>query len=158
MKGFFIFILIAATAYYAYENHSPFQTKITDPYYLEIRVKVIDTSFQIVGYGEMNSLTDCEVRGLLMWKEKFKNIGTVKITKNCTKEIPKKYKLLFENKPFRASYIAFDKGTISERNGRFVFYGIPSSLIKEECSKIINKISNDRKYEGKIYCIKGNVG
>lgn len=156
MKQLIYIILFAGLAYYIYQNHLPFQTKVTDPYYLEIRIHFPNTDVKIVGFGKTNSLADCEARGLLIWKKTFEGMGEVSKKSSCKKEISKKYMKLFQNKQISATYIVFEKGNDRERDGRFVIYGVPSSQVQKECSKII---SNAKKsYKGNIKCIQGKVG
>ena len=158
MKNFLSLIIFVAIGYYIYEYHTPYGNQVIDPYYLEIRIKIPNSSIEMVGFGEMNSLTDCETRGQKNWEQKFKGIGKVSAKKQCKKDVPRKYLRMFENKVMNATYIAFDKGNKYERNGRFLFYGLPSSQVQEACSMLIGKIRTDKQYKGKIFCIQGNVG
>lgn len=156
MFKFLLYVLVIGAGYYIYTNHSPFQTEVTDPYYLELRIKDPDTSVKLVGFGKMNSLADCEARGLLFWKETFRTTGQIKKTSECKKEIAKKFMKLFHNKQMNATYLVFDKGNKRERDGRFLLYGVPSSHVKKWCDKFIKTIKTD--YTGTISCIQGKVG
>ncbi|MEJ2692679.1 MAG: hypothetical protein P8166_06350 [Candidatus Thiodiazotropha sp.] len=106
--------------------------------------------------GKMNSYEDCKVRSLLVWKNSLEQIGEVSLKSECKKELAKKYLKLFDNMQTTATYVVFDKGNDEERDGRFLFYGLPSSLVYEHCETIAKKITGS--YTGKVYCIKGSVG
>ncbi len=156
MVKFLTFIVAIAAGYYIYAYHSPFQTEVTDPYYLAVRINDPDTGVKFVGFGKMNSLADCEARGLLVWKKTFSRVGTIKRKSECKKEISKKFMKLFQNKQMNATYIVFDKGNKRERDGRFLVYGVPSSHVKKWCDKFIKNTKTD--YQGTISCIQGKVG
>lgn len=156
MKGLLIVAALLGLGYYVIAFHSPFQTVVTDPYYAEIRVSLRDHNVQMVGITRMNSYEDCQARSLLVWAHSLKHMGEVKLNSDCKKAIPNKYSKLFENKQASASYIAFDKGQDGERDGRFLIYGVPSSLVFKECEKITRQAK--QVYTGSVYCIQGSVG
>ncbi len=157
MKNLLFMISLIGASYYVYTHHSPFQTEATDPYFVEIRVSVDNTNVTLVGFGKMLSYEDCLARSAIVWRNVFKRTGKLNlINTQCSKTLSKKYQKLFDNKPITASYIAFDKDNGRERDGRFVFYGIPSSYIIKECNKIIAQARNN--YHGKIFCVKGSIG
>ena len=156
MKILIVIALIAGGLYFVITKHSPFQTELTEPYFVEIRVKDKTTGVELVGFGKMLSYEDCMGRAAIFWANAFKEIGKAEASASCNKELPKRYEPLFNNQQFRASYLVFEKGTESERDGRFVIYGVPSSIVSKECSKIINKIK--QTYQGKVFCVQGSVG
>lgn len=156
MKNVVILILLFGAGYYFYTNHSPFQTDVTDPYFVEIRINDLQSDLQIVGFGKMNSYADCQGRAAIIWAKAFEKVGKVSIDTACNKQISKKYQRLFENQPIQATYIVFDKGTDRERDGRFVIYGVASSHVAQQCSIITRKVR--QSYNGKIYCVQGTVG
>ena len=157
MKIIILIIALSAGAYYVLANHSPFQLTETDPYFGEVRVNVPDTSVQLVGFGKMFSREDCLARSAIVWADVFKETGKLDLVKSeCSKSLSPRYNKLFENKPFHATYIVFEKGNRSERDGRFVIFGVPSSVVAKECGKII--ASAKQRYTGKVYCVKGTVG
>lgn len=157
MKVILIIIALCAAAYYLLANHSPFQVVETDPHYAEIRVNVPGTSVQLVGFGKMFSREDCQLRSAAIWADVFRRTGKLDLVKSdCSKELAPRYRSLFENKPFHATYLVFEKGNNSERDGRFIIFGVPSSVVANECSKIIN--SAKTRYSGKVYCVQGTVG
>ncbi|NJD07480.1 MAG: hypothetical protein FIA97_13420 [Methylococcaceae bacterium] len=155
MKHLILLTLIAG-AYFLYTRHSPFQTEVTDPYFAEVRITLGDTGVSLVGYGKMNSLEDCQARAALVWVETFKEIGETQAETDCSRELPERYRRVFDNQSISATYLSFDKGSDRERDGRFVIYGIPSSIVAGECSKLIERAR--RTYTGKIYCVQGTVG
>lgn len=159
MKVFLVIAALLGLAYYIIGYHSPFQRTVTDPHYVEIRIDVAlpRTSVQLVGIGKMNSYEDCQARALLFWADNLAHLGRAKIDTECKKDLSNKYLKLFDNEQTTATYIAFDKGNDGERDGRFIIYGVPSSLAHEYCEKLI-KESEDTNYSGKIYCVKGSVG
>jgi len=156
MKYLLILIILAGSIQYVFSNHSPFQETMTEPYFVEIRVNYTDNDISLVGFGEMLSHEDCLGRAAIFWASVFERIGEVEGNATCSKELPKRYQALFDNQQFPATYIAFDKGTNRERNGRFIIYGVPSSYVTKECSTIISKAK--QKYKGDIYCIQGSIG
>jgi len=157
MKKLLIAALSIYAIYYIYTNHSPFQTKITDPYFVEIRISVNNTNVELVGFGKMFSHADCLARSAKVWSNAFKHTGKLNITNlECSKTIPSRREKLFDNKAISASYLALDRGNNRERDGRFIFYGVPSSHVIKECNKII--ASAKRNYKGNVYCVKGKIG
>ncbi len=156
MKIILFLILLFAAGSYVYSNHSPFQTEVTDPYFVKITVKDVNTGLKMVGFGKMNSYEDCQARSALVWAKTFANIGTLTTDTTCSKELPARYQPIFENKTFHATYIAFDKGSNRERDARMVIYGVGSSKVAEHCSTITQKVR--QSYKGKIYCIQGTIG
>ena len=155
MKYLIIFSLIGFS-YYLYTHHSALQSTGTDPYFAEIRIENTHSDLSPVGFGRMNSLEDCQARSAMIWGKTFENIGETRVDTSCKKELSEKCQRIFENQTISATYVVFDKATESERDGRFVIYGIPSSVVSQECSKIIERAR--QSYTGKIYCIQGSVG
>lgn len=156
MKGILTVLALTALGYYLYHNHSPFQTTVTDPYYAEIRINIRASNVQLVGFGKMNSLADCTARAALVWANSLQSLGEVEVKSDCKKEIGARYRRLFENEKVAASYIALDRGNDHERDGRFIFYGIPSSVVSRECDAITRQIG--KGYQGKVFCVQGSVG
>ena len=151
-----VVLALFGMALYVINNHSPFQTKVTDPYYVEIRIDFNHSDVQLVGVSKMNSFEDCQARALIVWVKNLDELGRVKVASKCSKELPHKYMKLFENKASTATYVAFDKGGDGERDGRFLIYGIPSSHVYRECEKITAKAKQN--FSGKVYCVQGTVG
>ncbi len=156
MKLTLIIICLFAFAFYLVKYHSPFQTTVTDPYYVEIRIDIHESNVQLVGFGKMNSYEDCQGRSLLFWMNILKDLGKVNVATQCKKEISAKYQKLFANEKMTATYVVYDRGTDGERDGRFLFYGIPSSQVFGKCEEITQKAK--QHYSGKVYCIQGTVG
>lgn len=156
MKYIIAIIILAGAAHYIYKNHSPFQTTMTEPYFIEIRVKDNKHDVQLVGFGKMLSHEDCLGRAAIFWSSVFDHIGEVEADSSCDKKLPVRYEPLFLNQQFNATYIVFEKGTDGERDGRFVIYGVPSSYVAKECDRITQKAK--QKYKGKIYCVQGSIG
>jgi len=157
MKNLVFILALISISYYVYNNHSPFQTQESDPYFIEIRVNMNDSNVKLVGFGKMLSHEDCLARSAIVWGNVFKQTGKLNLVDTqCSKTLSNKYKKLFNNKPITASYLAFDRGNGGERDGRFVFYGIPSSYVAKECNNIIAQAR--KNYRGKIFCVKGSIG
>lgn len=160
MKTFILLLILSGASYYVITHHSPFQTEVTDPYYVEIRIDVPlqTTSLQMVGVGKMYSLQDCQARSLVVWANMLKHLGEVSVDTQCKKTLAKRYLKLFDNKQVSATYIVYDKGRDEERDGRFLIYGAPSSMAYDACKKVADKTKKKGVYTGEIYCIKGSVG
>ncbi|WP_126455722.1 hypothetical protein [Sulfuriflexus mobilis] len=157
MKSLLLVIALIGGGYYIYNNHSPFQTEVTDPHFIEIRVAVDNTNIKLVGFGKMFSQEDCLARSAKIWVNVFKEAGKLNLVDtNCSKTLPGRYEKLFDNKPIAASYLVFEKGNNRERDGRFIFYGIPSSYVAKECDKLIARAK--KNYRGKVYCVQGTIG
>lgn len=157
MKNLLLAIALIGGAYYTYTHHSPFQTEVTDPHFIEIRVAVNNTNIQLLGFGKMFSQEDCLARSARVWVDVFKEAGEINLVNTkCSKTLPARYAKLFDNKPITASYLVFEKGNNSERDGRFIFYGIPSSHVVKECNKIIAQAK--KNYRGNVYCVQGTIG
>ena len=149
-------LAVVALLFYLYTSYGPLQDAVTDPYFCELRVKDPDSGVSLVGFGEMNSLADCETRSARFWAETLKFVGETEVSTTCKKDIPAKYQRVFANERISATYMALEKGQRGERNARLVFYGVPSSVVAQECPKLIERIR--RSYKGKIYCVQGSVG
>lgn len=156
MKFILIVIILAGALQFIFSNHSPFQTTMTEPYFVEMRVNDNEHDIQLVGFGKMLSHEDCLGRAAIFWASVFEHVGETEANATCDKSLPKRYQPLFENQQFTATYIVFDKGSAGERDGRFIIYGVPSSYVAKECSKIISKAK--QKYKGEIYCVQGSIG
>jgi len=156
MKLAIALLALAGLVYYVINYHSPFQTKVTDPYYVEVRIDINQSDVQLVGIGKMNSYEDCQARAFIVWAKSLDKVGRVKVASTCKRELPKKYTKLFDNQAATATYVAFDRGRDEERDGRFLIYGIPSSHVYKECEKITKEAK--QTYSGKIYCVQGTVG
>ena len=159
MKNIVFVLALIGASYYVYTNHSPFQTEATDPHFIEVRYRIDNTNIKLVGYGKMLSKGDCLTRSALFWHDVFKHAGKVDIADaetECNRSMPKRYRKLFEDKPITASYLVMNKGSNRERDARFIFYGVPSSLVIKECDKIIQTVK--KNYRGKVRCVKGTIG
>ncbi len=156
MKALLIIAVLLGLGYYIVNYHSPFQTQVTDPYYSEIRVKLREHDVEMVGIGKMNSFEDCQARSLIVWANTLEHLGEVSFNSQCKKTLPNRFLKLFDNEPTSASYIVLDKGRGEERDGRFLFYGIPASQVYDACEEITKEIK--QSYSGEVYCIKGRVG
>jgi hypothetical protein len=161
VKEILVVLLVVGLAYYVVTNHSIFQGPI-DPYFVKIQIHIPTpnaSTVKIVGIGKMHSLKDCQARSKAIWNRVFDDMGKVKIDTECKKEIANKYLKLFEGEQSTATYIAYDKGESSEdRDGRFVIYGVPSTMVYKACDQIIKNAKKEENYSGKIYCVKGSVG
>jgi hypothetical protein len=160
VKVLIVVLFLLGASYYVISHHSPFQTEVTDPYYVEIRidVPVRATQLQFVGVGRMNSLADCQARSMIVWANMLEHMGEVSVDTECKKKVAQKYMKLFDNKQATATYLAYDKGEGGERDGRFLIYGAPSSMAYEACKQYVEKATRQTSYSGQIYCIKGSVG
>jgi hypothetical protein len=156
VKLLFAIAGLLGLGYYIYHNHSPFQTEVTDPHYVEIRLNYQAQDVQLVGVGKMNSYEDCTARALIVWASSLEHMGNIRVNSECKKDLPQKYLKLFDNKKTHATYVAFDKGEGGERDGRFLIYGVPASHVYKSCEEITKKAKE--KYSGEVYCIQGTVG
>jgi len=160
VKVILAIIALVGLVYYVIAYHSPFQTEVTDPYFVEIRINVPARSEQLnlVGIGRMNSLEDCQIRSMVYWSSMLDQLGKVKVSTECKQELPAKFLKLFENQQATATYVAFDKGNGGERDGRFLIYGASSTMVYDACQKFVEQATDTGKYQGRIYCVKGSVG
>jgi hypothetical protein len=160
VKVLILVLALLGLGYYVITNHSPFQTEVTDPYYVEIRIDVPleRTNLQVVGIGKMYSLQDCQARSIIFWADMLEHLGKVSVAAECKKAVAKKFLKLFDNKQATATYIAYDKGQDGERDARFLIYGASSSMAYDACKSIVEKAKNETPYSGEIYCVKGSVG
>jgi len=159
MKNLVFVLALISASYYVYTNHSPFQTEETDPHFIEVRYSIENTNVKLVGFGKMLSKGDCLARSAIFWRNVFKHAGKVDIADTeteCTKSMPKRYRKLFKNKPVTACYLVLNKGSNRERDARFIFFGVPSSVVIKECDKIIQIVR--KNYRGEVYCVKGTIG
>ncbi len=161
MKELLVILLMVGLAYYAVIHSPYFKDQVIDPYYVEIRIHIptkLSQEVNLVGIGKMNSLKDCQEQTKIFWEKVFKNSGKVKVNTECKKEIAQKYQKLFKNEQTAATYMVYEKGDENDRDGRFIFYGLPSSLVYGACEKLIKDTKEKGSYSGNIYCIKGSVG
>ncbi|MEJ2395949.1 MAG: hypothetical protein P8Z77_14550 [Candidatus Thiodiazotropha sp.] len=83
VKVLLIIAALLGLGYYIINYHSPFQTEVTEPYYVEIRVNYPEHDVQMVGVGKMNSYEDCKVRSAIVWAKSLEHLGEVKIGQLC---------------------------------------------------------------------------
>jgi hypothetical protein len=155
MMKFIVILAIAGGAgYYFYQNRVP--SEPIDPIFAEIRLRH-ESGVELVGIAKMISPEDCEQRSEMFWKNVFKDGAQFDwVSGHCTREISERHLAMFSNNTIHATYIAMDKGTPAERDGRFVIYGVPSSDAASVCPALIKKLHE--KYTGKIRCVQGTVG
>lgn len=156
MKYLLLVIALLGIVFFVINSQSSFMAGAEDPYYIEMRLDIEKSDVQLVGFGKMISFEDCKRHAFTLWMKSLEALGKASFSSECKKELPAKYLKLFENKQANASYVAFDKGSDDERDGRFLIYGVPSSLVFQECETITREVA--RNYSGEVYCIKGGVG
>lgn len=157
MRGFFVLMAILGGTYYFLTSQNFFLSGEGTPHYAEFRIRLHANNIELVGFGKMTSLQDCLAHNAGVWSSAFSNSAEVKaVNTDCNKSLPKRYEKLFRNEPIQATYLVFERGSEEERDGRFIIYGIPSSLVMQECGRIISGIK--RRYHGKVYCVEGKVG
>ncbi len=159
MKNLIIVILFGIAAYYGwnhFSNATATAEAITNPVYVEFRVEY-PNDIELVGFGRMDSLEDCELRAAIFWSNVFVAGDKVKMSSaKCGVKLSPRYQALFDNKVSTATYIAFDRGNSGERDGRFIIYGVPSSQVMSECPAIIEKFKQN--FTGEVKCIQGKIG
>jgi hypothetical protein len=127
-----------------------------NPVYAEFRVKYPD-DIELVGLGRMDSLEDCETRADMFWRGVLASGAQAEMSSvKCVTQLPTRFQALFENKTAYATYIAMDRGNSGERDGRFLFYGVPSSEVMKHCPALIDSIK--KRFSGEVKCIQGSVG
>lgn len=160
MKKLFILIVLGLGTYAAWKHFgggNPAASSIpANPVYAEFRVKFPD-DIELAGFGRMDSLEDCETRADRFWRDVLASGAQVEMTSvKCGSQLPARFQALFENKTAYATYIAMDRGNSSERDGRFLIYGVPSSEVMKHCPAFIDSIK--QRFSGEVRCIQGSVG
>lgn len=154
MKAILFLIVAGAAGYWAWNQYVERGPK--NPVYAEFRVKY-SNGVELVGIGKMDSSSDCERRAEEVWRRTLATDANAQISPiRCDIQLPTRFEGLFSNKTTHATYLAMDRGDSSERDGRFIIYGVPSSEVVKVCPAIIEQIK--RNYRGKIECIPGSVG
>lgn len=159
MKKLIILLILGFAVYSGWKHFSntgASNSAVTNPVYVEFRVKYPD-DLELVGFGRMDSLEDCETRADLFWRGVLASGAQTQMsTVKCGAQLPARYLALFENKTANATYIAIDRGNEDERDGRFIIYGAPSSEVMKVCPTLIDAIK--KNFSGEVKCIQGSVG
>ncbi|RCU50462.1 hypothetical protein DU002_08545 [Corallincola holothuriorum] len=157
MKQLLILIALIGAGFFGYQKLEVQQNQVSDPYYVELRISFPFESTNLVGFGLMHSLQECQERSGGIWRDILSGeAGSVEVAMKCKKQIPEKYNKLFNNEQFSATYLSMEPGNEHERSARFVIYGVSSSVMKEACIELINHYK--KQYQGKVQCITGTVG
>lgn len=155
MKKLFLFIVVAIAAWWGWRYYD--EHRITDPVYVEIRVKDTRSSVELVGVGRMNSPRDCERRANNIWRKVLaSDDDTKQVTVACLNNIAPHFEKMFTNQPSHATYLALDRGNRGERDARLVIYGAPASEVGKVCPTLVQQMK--RNYSGQVQCILGTVG
>lgn len=156
MKQLLILLALLTVGYLGYGKFHQSRQIATDPYYVEIRISIPFESINLVGFGLMHSLQECQAESRIFWQRSLDGMGDLEIATDCKKELPERYQKLFANQQFSATYLSLDSFDQRERDARLVIYGIPASLLAKECDKLISQMK--RNYHGTVQCIAGSVG
>jgi hypothetical protein len=156
VKKGILFVVIIAIAVYVYKILDDNPSVITNPVYLEsrVRIDIPDTSraLDVVFIGEMASRDDCAKRKDYYLDNLLENCRycAIKVTE-CKLDIHSRYKTLFSDRKTHTTYLSLTKGSRFERNGRIVVW----SLTDEEANFLCNgmKAEIDKKYTGTVKCI-----
>ena len=153
MSKLFIAILLAGAAYWVLAHYDGFGR----PVYAEFRVKQAETGIELVGLGMIPSESECRVRSDRFWDHIFSSAQHFEIVSaQCLAEVPSRYRDLLAKVPYHATYLSFEKGSIGERDGRFIIYGVPSSEVARVCPELIQRIK--QTYSGTVECVRGTIG
>ena len=160
MKRLIILVVIGFGIYAGWKHfnggNSALSSAPANPVYAEFRVKFPD-DVELVGFGRMDSQEDCETRADVFWRDVLASGTQVQMSSvKCGTQLPARFQALFENKTAYATYIAMDRGNSGERDGRFLFYGVPSSEVMKHCPAFIDIIK--KRFSGEVKCIQGSVG
>ena len=127
---------------------------ITKPVFLEARMRDSQTDIEAVFLAATASNAECQARTALMM---FSKCPTCRFTKvKCSDALPSHFQTVWNGNPYRATYMMFTHGQKGERDGRLIFFRVPSSIVASACSLIEAKIRE--VYKGVIECRKGTVG
>jgi hypothetical protein len=130
------------------------QEEVTKPVFLEARMKETQSGIEAVFLAATASRSECEARTALMI---FSRCPTCKFTKaSCSDSLPTRFQGVWDGKPYRATYLHLTHGIEGERDGRLIFFSVPSSVVSGACPVIESKIRET--YKGTIECRKGTVG
>ena len=132
---------------------------IKDPVYLEVRV-IIDAgsrSIESVALAETTDAQDCRQfsdKVMPMLARAQKESAGPKITvksQECKAELSPRYKMLFDNEPSFLTYVSAARGARSEREMRFIYWGVSV----EESDLVCGALSGlKRNWKGEVSCIK----
>jgi hypothetical protein len=160
MRTLAILVIIAAAAYFWYhrsENaNGAYSGEIANPVYAEFRIsmKVPGREIEMAAFGKMVNAEDCEKRSDDVWNKTIKNCEQCQInTITCRADLEPRYRKLFDNAPIHSTYMTFDHGSKTERDGRMVIYGLTSDEGDKVCEILSKKFQQD--YTGKVGCVAG---
>jgi hypothetical protein len=117
-------------------------------------MKETQSGIEAVFLAATASQTECQARTALAM---FSRCPTCKFTKmSCADELPSRFQNVWDGKPYRATYMIFTHGEKGERDGRLIFFSVPSSVVAGACPAMEARIRET--YKGTIECRKGTIG
>lgn len=150
----FLAIIIGSGSYlYTYKTNP---SQISDPYYGEaqLNLKLQNREFSMVLLVEMVDLPDCQTRGQRSWRLVLENCDTCEFASfECKPELTERHQSLFAKEQTYTTYVAADRGSRFERDGRLIIWGLTHDESKEFCSYLTKTIK--KKFSGDVSCIEG---
>jgi len=158
MKALLILIVLGAGGYFAYQHfHADADAApqvIEDPVYADIRLDmhVGGRDLQFALFGKMASQSDCEQRSKKVWGRVIDGCREcVQQTAVCKTELEPRYQRLFDNAAIHSTYLSFNRGSQTERDGRMVIFGLTADEGDAVCDQAISRFQTN--YTGKIECV-----
>lgn len=157
----FVLILALCGAYYAYAVQRDNPEVVTDPVYLETRVKVDIPKFgrelEYVLLGEMVSMDDCRERAQRFPEDVLSECTICEAShhSSCKTSLPQRYLKLFDGKSTHTTHLSLTKGSRYERDGRMVIWGLNAREADFACEQIRKDVL--KTYSGTATCVAGTL-
>lgn len=156
MKKLLIIIVVVAAGYFAYTkiSDSPALLAMDSPVYGEMRVdaRLVGRQFQVVLYGKMSSMDDCERRGKRGLSNMLKSCSFCEFkSMACLPTANSRIESLFDDTPTHLTYASMTRGSSAERDGRAIVWGASKKESIIICESMLKEIK--KNYKGKVACI-----
>lgn len=157
MLKWYIIIVAVLFAGYQWKSGSAQQPKvITDPVYVEFRMDLDagDRTLNAVLFGRMASRQECELEADDIWQKSLAECKQCQFkSSSCQKELPSRYAGIFNNQPLNTTYISFNSGHATERDGRMVLWGMNDAEAEMVCEFMREGMA--KRYRGDVRCVIG---
>ena len=158
MKALLVLVVLGAAAYFGYQHFQAsgdaVPNEIEDPVYADIRLDmhVAGRDIQFALFGKMADRADCDRRAERVWGKVIDGCKEcVKQTSVCKSELEPRYQRLFDDTPIHSTYVSFNRGADTERDGRMVIFGLTADEGDAICAQAVSRFQTN--YAGTIECV-----
>ena len=156
MKSFVVILILAAVVGLGFKRWLDKSNPdvIAHPVYAEMHVdaKVGNRELNSVLFVKTVDQEDCNLRAEKGWSKLLSGCPTCTVSAaKCQDDLPARYQRLFDNVAIPSTYLAMERGSRYERDGRLVVYGLTHDEGLAMCEQIRGVVLE--KYHGTGTCI-----